>query len=234
MMKKEGKKNPLQSFYICVSLWNRLEVYVLPKLICWQLMPKVRNEEVGTLGMISHEDRALMDGIGACIKEIQEKMDLPLENTRKNLLLQLENTRRNLLSRRWPSPTMLAPWSWPSQAPELWEMNYSHSVYNILWYQPEWAMTDIKKLIVIRIKPITHITFHLFLYISLKSMRLMIFIWDIWWISLVKNLPANAGDMVQSLGWEDPLEKKMTTHSSILAWEIPWTEEPRGLQSMGL
>ena len=38
---------------------------------------------------------------------------------------------------------------------------------------------------------------------------------------------------VQSLGWEDPLEKAMATHSSILAWEIPWTEEPGGLQSMG-
>ena len=38
---------------------------------------------------------------------------------------------------------------------------------------------------------------------------------------------------VQSLGWEDPLEKRMATHSSILAWEIPWTEEPGGLQSMG-
>ena len=74
-----------------------------------QLMPKVKNEEVGTLGMISHEDRALMDGISAYIKEIQQKMDLPLENTRKNLLLQLENTRRNLPSGRWPSPTMLAP-----------------------------------------------------------------------------------------------------------------------------
>ena len=37
---------------------------------------------------------------------------------------------------------------------------------------------------------------------------------------------------VQSLGWEDPLEKEMATHSSILAWEIPWTEEPEGLQSM--
>ena len=37
----------------------------------------------------------------------------------------------------------------------------------------------------------------------------------------------------QSLGWEDPLEKEMTTHSSILAWEIPWTEEPGGLLSMG-
>ena len=39
---------------------------------------------------------------------------------------------------------------------------------------------------------------------------------------------------VQSLGWEDPLEEGMATHSSILAWSIPWTEEPDGLQSMGL
>ena len=39
---------------------------------------------------------------------------------------------------------------------------------------------------------------------------------------------------VQSLGWEDPLEKEMATHSTILAWEIPWTEESGGLQSMGL
>jgi len=38
---------------------------------------------------------------------------------------------------------------------------------------------------------------------------------------------------VQSLGWEDPLEKEMATHCSILAWEIPWIEEPGGLQSMG-
>ena len=52
---------------------------------------------------------------------------------------------------------------------------------------------------------------------------------------MVKNPPANAGDMetqVQSLGWEDPLEKEMVTHSSILAWRNPWTEEPGGLQSM--
>ena len=41
----------------------------------------------------------------------------------------------------------------------------------------------------------------------------------------VKNLPASAGDIVQSLGWEDPLEKEMATHSSILAWRIPRTEE---------
>ena len=49
----------------------------------------------------------------------------------------------------------------------------------------------------------------------------------------VKNLPAMWETWIQSLGWEDPLEKKMATHSSILAWEIPWTEEPGRLQSMG-
>ena len=50
---------------------------------------------------------------------------------------------------------------------------------------------------------------------------------------MVKNLPAmHAGDQVWFLGWEDPLEKEMATHSSILAWRIPWTEEPGGLQSM--
>ena len=49
----------------------------------------------------------------------------------------------------------------------------------------------------------------------------------------VKNLPAVQGTQVQSLGWEDPLEKGMATHSSILAWRIPWTQEPGRLQSMG-
>ena len=48
----------------------------------------------------------------------------------------------------------------------------------------------------------------------------------------VKNLPAVQETQVQSLGWEDPLEKEMTIHSSILAWRILWTEEPGGLQSM--
>ena len=43
---------------------------------------------------------------------------------------------------------------------------------------------------------------------------------------MVKNLPAMQATQVQSLGWEDPLEKEMATHSGILAWEIPWTEEP--------
>ena len=50
----------------------------------------------------------------------------------------------------------------------------------------------------------------------------------------VKNPPAVEENWLQSLGWEDPLEKGMATHSSILAWIIPWTEEPGWLQSMGL
>ena len=51
---------------------------------------------------------------------------------------------------------------------------------------------------------------------------------------MVKNPPAVQEMQVGSLGWEDPLEKGMATHSSILAWKIPWTEEPGGLQSIGL
>ena len=50
----------------------------------------------------------------------------------------------------------------------------------------------------------------------------------------VKHLPAMLETRVQSMGWEDPLEKEMATHSSTLAWKIPWTEEPGSLQSMGL
>ena len=53
-------------------------------------------------------------------------------------------------------------------------------------------------------------------------------------LKLVKNLPAMQETQVQSVGQEDPLEKEMATHSSILAWEIPWTEEPGRLWSMGL
>ena len=49
----------------------------------------------------------------------------------------------------------------------------------------------------------------------------------------VKNLPAMWETHVGSLGWDNPLENGMATHSSILAWRIPWTEEPGGLQSMG-
>ena len=60
---------------------------------------------------------------------------------------------------------------------------------------------------------------------------------SITWASLeaqmVKNLPAMQETQVTSLGWEDPLEMGMATHSSILAWRIPWTEESGGLQSTG-
>ena len=54
-----------------------------------------------------------------------------------------------------------------------------------------------------------------------------------WWLS-GKNLPAMQETRVRSLDWEDPLEKEMATHSSVLAWRIPWTEEPGGLQSTEL
>ena len=51
---------------------------------------------------------------------------------------------------------------------------------------------------------------------------------------MIKRLPATQKMWAQFLGQEDPLEKEMATHSSILAWKIPWTEEPGGLESMGL
>ena len=51
--------------------------------------------------------------------------------------------------------------------------------------------------------------------------------------SVVKNPPAVQETQVQSLGWEDPLEEDMATHTRILAWRVSWTEEPAGLQSIG-
>ena len=51
---------------------------------------------------------------------------------------------------------------------------------------------------------------------------------------MVRNLPAMWETQVQSLGWEDPLEEEMATHSSIPAWRIPWTEKPGGIQFIGL
>ena len=50
---------------------------------------------------------------------------------------------------------------------------------------------------------------------------------------MVRNLPAMQETWVGSLGWEDPLEEEMATYSSILAWRVPWIEEPGGLQSTG-
>ena len=60
-----------------------------------------------------------------------------------------------------------------------------------------------------------------------------LFIWACLVAQVAKNLPAMQETQVQFLGQEDPLEKGMATHSSITAWEIPWTEEPSGLQFMG-
>ena len=64
----------------------------------------------------------------------------------------------------------------------------------------------------------------------------MLMVWASQVALVVKNPPANAGDRrdsVRSLGWEDPLEQGIATRSRILAWRVPWTEEPGGLQSMG-
>ena len=61
----------------------------------------------------------------------------------------------------------------------------------------------------------------------------LILTWVLLVAQMAKNLPAMQETQVQSLGWEDPMEKGMATHSSILAWRIPWTEQPGGLQSMG-
>ena len=55
-----------------------------------------------------------------------------------------------------------------------------------------------------------------------------------WWLSIENNPPAMQETWVQFLGWEDPLKKGMAMHASILAWEIPGTEEPCGLQSIGM
>ena len=70
-------------------------------------------------------------------------------------------------------------------------------------------------------------TFAFFLYNIMYPVTILV-------AQTAKNLPAMRETWVQSLDQEDPLEKGMTTHSSILAWRIPWTEEPGGLQSMGL
>ena len=56
--------------------------------------------------------------------------------------------------------------------------------------------------------------------------------WDVLGGSVVKNPPVMQETRDRSLGWEDPLEKGMATHSNILAWRIPWTEKPGGLQSI--
>ena len=78
---------------------------------------------------------------------------------------------------------------------------------------------------------------YVYIYIYTYScIYIYIHIYTYLWASLVaqivKNLPAMQETQVPSLGQEDPLEERMATHSSFLAWRIPWTEEPSGLQSM--
>ena len=84
-----------------------------------------------------------------------------------------------------------------------------------------------------------------YFYISITGKNRLFLLWHLYinftGSILMKGFPAGSlviclpvqDTWVQSLGWEDPLEKETATHSSIIAWEIPWTEEPGGLQSMG-
>ena len=73
-----------------------------------------------------------------------------------------------------------------------------------------------------------------FLFLNLQSLfNSTTVIWASLVAQSVKNLPAVQETQVQTLGWEDPMEKEMATHSSSLAWKISWTVEPGGLQSMG-
>jgi len=72
-----------------------------------------------------------------------------------------------------------------------------------------------------------------FILLSLSFVCLYSFKRDFPVAQMVKNLPVREETRVQSLGWEVPLEKGMAIHSSILAWRIPWTEKPGGLQSVG-
>ena len=67
----------------------------------------------------------------------------------------------------------------------------------------------------------------------LANINISIVPWTSLVAQMVKQLPTMQETQVQSLGWEDPLEKEMATHSSILIWRVPWTEEPGGLQSIG-
>ena len=67
----------------------------------------------------------------------------------------------------------------------------------------------------------------------LANINISIVPWTSLVAQMVKRLPTMQETQVQSLGWEDPLEKEMATHSSILVWKIPWMEDPVRLQSMG-
>ena len=78
---------------------------------------------------------------------------------------------------------------------------------------------------------VSHLWESIIVTLSWKTMLLTV--WDFPVTQTVKSLPAMQETWIRSLGQEDPLEEGMAIHSSILAWRIPWTEEPGGLQSMG-
>ena len=85
-----------------------------------------------------------------------------------------------------------------------------------------------------------YLSIYIYLYLSIYLSiyiyiyKIYVYIWASLVAQLVKTLPAMQETQVWSLGWEDPLEKEMATHSNILAWRIPWTDEPGRLQSRGL
>ena len=70
-------------------------------------------------------------------------------------------------------------------------------------------------------------------WVNTASFKICVPLWSSLVAQAINNLPAMRDTQVQSMGWEDPLEKGMATHSSVPAWRIPRTEEPGGLQSMG-
>ena len=88
---------------------------------------------------------------------------------------------------------------------------------------PPWFGADITSLLLREVRMGSGDSLDLLLMVWTKSSLV---------VQMVKHLPAMQDTRVRSLGWEDPLEKEMATHSSILAWRIPWTEEPGRLQSM--
>ena len=111
------------------------------------------------------------------------------------------------------------------------------------WQAIVYGVTRVRYNLATKPPPYTLPQFHCFLLHSLKEKTNFISFNNIIYTCLPfwdfpdgldgKESTCNAGDLVQSLGWEDSLEKGMATHSSILAWRIPWTEKPGRLQFMG-
>ena len=102
--------------------------------------------------------------------------------------------------------------------------NSPMSASSLFLIQSNWNIQNIRTSVFI---------FEFILYIFLFGGRFT-YTWGFPVAQVVKRLSAMWDTRVWSLGWEDPLEKEMATHSSILAWKIPWIEEPGGLQSIGL